>query len=209
MFRSAWWRASGGGPDARAEGALGALEAWGEWPRASLCVADGPGPLLLCGWRALQSLVRRRSQGDKPKALANRLGQRQRPDSTAGCRLGVRPAGPIEDLHEGDDQPNPESSPICDLATRQALVLGLGVVILAAGIATPCGLLRPLRRDLDCDARTAAWAGTWPASATWGGPGDVPAAPSCSPLAGTPTPRSQKPGGVLQTFPGNLSATPC
>jgi hypothetical protein len=149
----------------RAEGALGALEAWGEWPPGiALLWLTGLGLYGFAGWRALQSMFDADRQGDKPKALANRLGQAVSGLIYGGLAVSVFGLlDTIEDLHEGDDQAKTREFVAHMLTWPQgkALVLGLGVVIVAAGVGNAArAFFDHFGRDLDCDARTAAWAGT-------------------------------------------------
>ncbi len=60
----------------RAEGATGALEVWADAPLGiPLLWLTGLGLFGFAVWRALQSILDADNQGDKPKAIAARLGQ--------------------------------------------------------------------------------------------------------------------------------------
>jgi len=147
----------------RAEGALGALEAWGRWPPGlALLWLTGLGLYGFAGWRALQSVFDADRQGREPKALAARAGQALSGLVYGGLAVstfGLLDA--LEDLREPDDQ----------AATRafvaQALEWPLGAwAVMAAGgfiLALGAGnILQALTRDfcsqLVCDRGIGRWA---------------------------------------------------
>ncbi|MDZ4320705.1 MAG: DUF1206 domain-containing protein, partial [Phenylobacterium sp.] len=60
----------------QAEGSLGAVEAWADWPLGLVLLgAAGFGLYGFAGWRLLQSVFDAERQGTSPKALAARAGQ--------------------------------------------------------------------------------------------------------------------------------------
>jgi hypothetical protein len=148
----------------RAEGALGALEAWGRWPPGlALLWLTGLGLYGFAGWRALQSVFDADRQGRTPKAWASRAGQ-----AISGVvygSLAVSVFGlidTIEDLHQADDQEKTRAfvEQALSWPLGEALVLGFGLFILAAGLGSVVrAFVDHFGRDLKCDARTAAWAG--------------------------------------------------
>ena len=60
----------------KARGALGALEAWADWPFGiALLWLTALGLACFAGWRLLQSVFDADRQGREPKAIAARIGQ--------------------------------------------------------------------------------------------------------------------------------------
>jgi hypothetical protein len=149
----------------RAQGALGALEAWGQWPPGiALLWLIGLGLYGFAGWRALQAVFDADRQGRTPKAWASRVGQAVSGllyGSLAISVFGLLDA--IEDLHEIDDQAKTRAF-VTDALTwpwGEALVIGIGLLILAAGLGNVVrAFIDHFGRGLKCDPRTAAWAGT-------------------------------------------------
>lgn len=146
-----------------AEGALGALDAWGNWP---------PGVLLLwftalglcgfAGWRALQSVFDADRQGTKPKALFARAGQ-----AVSGLVYGALALSSlelldaIEDLHETDDQARTREAvgQILDWPGGELVVIAAGLFVLGAGIGSMVrGVFEDFCKSLRCDPATARWA---------------------------------------------------
>ena len=148
----------------RAQGALGALEAWGQWPPGiALLWLTGLGLYGFAGWRALQAVFDADRQGRTPKAWASRAGQAVSGmlyGSLAISVFGLLDA--IEDLHEADDQAKTRAF-VADALTwplGEALVIGIGLLILAAGLGNVVrAFIDHFGRGLKCDSRTAAWAG--------------------------------------------------
>jgi hypothetical protein len=149
----------------RAEGALGALEAWGQWPPGlALLWLTGLGLYGFAGWRALQAVFDADRQGRTPKAWASRAGQAISGLVYGGLAVSVFGLiDTIEDLHQADDQTRTRAfvESLMAWPLGEALVMGLGVFILAAGIGSVVrAFIDHFGRGLRCDARTAAWAGT-------------------------------------------------
>lgn len=148
-----------------AEGALGALEAWGEWPAGlALLWLVGTGLYAFAGWRALQALFDADGQGRTPKALAARAGQ-----AISGLVYGglaVSTFGLIdalEDLHEADDQAKTRAfvEQALALPAGDWLVIGVGGFILACGIGNMArAVFDHFARTLRLHRRHAAWSGT-------------------------------------------------
>jgi hypothetical protein len=148
----------------RAQGALGALEAWGQWPPGLMLLwLTGLGLYGFAGWRALQAFFDADRQGRSPRAWASRAGQAVSGIVYGGLAVSVFGLiDALEDLHQADDQAKTRAF-VADMLTwplGEALVLGLGVFILAAGIGSVVrAFIDHFGRGLKCDARTAAWAG--------------------------------------------------
>jgi hypothetical protein len=148
----------------RAQGALGALEAWGQWPPGLMLLwLTGLGLYGFAGWRALQAFFDADRQGRSPRAWASRAGQAISGIVYGGLAVSVFGLiDALEDLHQADDQAKTRAF-VADVLTwplGEALVLGLGVFILAAGIGSVVrAFIDHFGRGLKCDARTAAWAG--------------------------------------------------
>jgi len=133
----------------RAQGALGALEAWGQWPPGiALLWLTGLGLYGFAGWRALQAVFDADRQGRTPKAWASRVGQ-----AVSGILYGSLAVSVFGLL-----------AFVADMLTwplGEALVLALGALILAAGVGNVVrAFVDHFGRGLKCDPRTAAWAGT-------------------------------------------------
>ena len=140
----------------RSQGAVGALQAWGEWPLGMLLLWFlGLGLYAFAGWRLLQSVFDADRQGTKPMALASRAGQ-----AISGLvygALGVSVFGLIdtmEDLGEADDREKTSAS------VEQMLVMpgGEWLVVLVGAFIVACGIgnvVQAIRRDfcegLTCD----------------------------------------------------------
>lgn len=147
----------------RAEGALGALEAWGAWPPGlALLWVTGLGLYGFAGWRALQALLDADRQGRSLKALAARAGQAISGAVYAG--LGVSVFGlldAIEDLRETDDQQATREAVAQALALPLGpwLVVGVGLFILGVGVGNIVQSLgRDFCRHLVCSRNVAGWA---------------------------------------------------
>ena len=147
-----------------AEGALGALEAWGDWPAGlALLWLVGFGLYAFAGWRALQSVLDVDRCGRSPKALATRAGQAISGLTYGGLAVslfGLIDA--LEDLHEADDQAATRAfvEGVLDLPFGPLLVIGLGLFVLAAGVGSIArAAFDHFGRGLDCRIETRAWAG--------------------------------------------------
>ena len=148
----------------RAEGALGALEAWGDWPPGvALIWLIGLGLYGFAGWRVLQSVFDADRQGRSPRAWASRAGQAISGLIYGGLAVSVFGLlDAIEDLHEADDEARTREfvATVLTWPLGEALVLGLGVFIAGAGIGNMIrAVLGHFGRGLKCNTPTAAWAG--------------------------------------------------
>lgn len=123
----------------QAEGSLGAVEAWADWPLGVvLLAAAGIGLWGFSGWRLLQSVFDAERQGTGPKALASRAGQ-----AISGLVYGTLGYSVFSALDLLDDLADPEEGASEQEAAAQALsypggewlIIGVGVFILAAGLA--------------------------------------------------------------------------
>lgn len=147
-----------------AEGAVGALEAWGQWPAGiALLWLTGLGLYAFAGWRALQSLFDADLQGRSLKAIAARVGQ-----GISGiiyAALAVSVFGlldAVEDLSETDDQAatSERIGKILAAPYGEWLVIGVGLFILGCGVGNIArGLFERMDRNLDCDAESRRWLG--------------------------------------------------
>lgn len=149
----------------RAEGALGAMEAWGRWPAGIVLLwLVGLGLYGFAGWRALQSLFDADRLGRKPKALVARAGQAISGVTYAGLAIAVFGlVDAIEDLHEADDQASTRESvaKALEMPMGELVVVAVGLFVLGAGVASFVrAFVDHFGRDLDCQRETRTWAGT-------------------------------------------------
>ncbi|WP_293676417.1 DUF1206 domain-containing protein [uncultured Phenylobacterium sp.] len=149
----------------RAEGAVGALQAWGEWPAGlALIWLVGVGLYGFAGWRALQAIFDVDRCGHTARGLANRAGQAVSGIAYAGLAISVFGLlDAMEDLHEPDDQAATGAlvARVLDLPFGPLIVLGMGLFILASGVGSVVrASLDHFRRNLDCEPQTRAWAGS-------------------------------------------------
>lgn len=148
----------------RAEGAIGAMEAWGRWPWGLLLLwLVGAGLYGFAAWRAAQSVLDADRLGTSPKALASRAGQAI--SGVAYASLAVAVFGlidAIEDLREADDRAATRAAIETALAMPLGglAVTGLGLFVLGAGVG---GIVRAFidhfGPDLDCSRDARTWAG--------------------------------------------------
>ena len=148
----------------RAEGAVGALEAWGDWPAGvALLWLVGLGLYGFAGWRALQSLFDADRRGTSWKALAARAGQAISGATYAALAVGVFGLiDALEDLHEADDRAATREAVAraLDLPFGDLLVIAVGLFILGAGIGSVVRAFTDhFCRDLDCSPRRRRWIG--------------------------------------------------
>lgn len=148
----------------RAEGVLGALEAWRDWPAGlALLWLTGLGLYAFAGWRALQALFDVDRKGRSAKALLSRLGQAISGGVYAAMAIslfGLLDA--IEDLGESDDQAKTRAfvARTLELPMGDLIVIGTGLFIAGCGIGSIIrAAVDHFGRGLDCDRRIQRWAG--------------------------------------------------
>jgi hypothetical protein len=147
----------------RAEGSLGALEAWADWPFGVVLLwLTGLGLYGFAGWRLLQSVFDADRQGRSAKALAARAGQALSGVVYGGLAIstfGVLDA--LEDLGEVDDRAETQESVAQMLAMPggEWMVMAAGAFVIGAGIgAIVQAFGRDLCKPLGCDRDTRRWA---------------------------------------------------
>lgn len=125
-------------PEAR--GAVGALEAWRQWPAGiALLWLIGSGLYAFAGWRALQALFDADRQGTSAKALAARAGQAISGLVYAGLAISVFGLlDAIEDLGEADDQAATRAAVAraLELPHGGLLVIAVGLFIVGVGVGS-------------------------------------------------------------------------
>ena len=148
----------------RAEGVLGALDAWRQWPAGlALLWLTGFGLYAFAGWRALQAVLDVDRKGHAPKALLSRLGQAISGATYAAMAVslfGLLDA--IEDLGEADDQARTRAfvTETLQLPMGDLLVIAAGLFVAGCGVgSTVRAAVDHFGRDLDCDRRTQRWLG--------------------------------------------------
>lgn len=148
-----------------ARGALGALDAWGEWPAGVFFLwLIGLGLYGFAGWRALQSIFDVDNQGRTAKGLAARAGQ-----AVSGLVYGALAVSVFGLLHAVHhlEQPGKHAAMARTVEKVLAFPFGHLLVILAGLFVLASGVGNIIRavfghfgRTLDCDENTARWAGT-------------------------------------------------
>lgn len=147
-----------------AEGSMGALRAWAQWPLGFVLLwVTGLGLYGFAGWRLLQSVFDADRQGTAMKAILTRLGQAISGAVYGGLGYSVFGAlDTLEDLAEPEDQAAEQA------AAEQALAMPGGewaiaavcVFVFAAGVAN---IVKALRGNLDerlvCQDRLSEAAG--------------------------------------------------
>jgi hypothetical protein len=147
-----------------AEGSMGALQAWAQWPLGFVLLwVTGLGLYGFAGWRLLQSVFDADRQGRKLKAVLTRIGQAISGVVYGGLGYSVFGAlDTLEDLAEPDDRDAEQA------AAQQALnmpggawlIAAVGLFILAAGVAN---IVKAVRGNLDerlvCEDRLSRAAG--------------------------------------------------
>lgn len=122
----------------RSEGAMGALEAWADWPLgAALLWLTGAGLYGFAGWRVLQSLFDADRQGRKPKAIASRVGQAISGAVYASLAISVFGLlDALEDLREVDDRAETRETLQTALSSPggEWAVIGVGLFVIAVGL---------------------------------------------------------------------------
>lgn len=149
----------------RAEGAVGALEAWGEWPAGLVLLwLIGVGLYAFAGWRALQAVFDVDHAGRSAKAIASRLGQAISGAVYAGLAVSVFGLiDALEDLHETDDRAETRAAvaKALEMPFGELMVMAAGLFVLAAGVGSALrAVFDHFGRDLDGDRPVRAWAGT-------------------------------------------------
>lgn len=149
----------------RAEGAIGALEAWGRWPAGLLLLwLVGLGLYGFAGWRALQSLFDADRLGRSWRAVASRIGQAISGVTYAALAMGVFGLiDAMEDLQEADDQAATRAAIAKTLGVPfgEWLIVGAGLLILGAGVASFArAFVDHFGRGLENrEPKTRTWAG--------------------------------------------------
>jgi hypothetical protein len=147
-----------------AEGSMGALRAWAEWPLGYVLLwITGLGLYGFAGWRLLQSVFDADRQGREMKAILSRIGQAISGFVYGGLGYSVFGAlDTLEDLAEPDDRDAEQA------AAQQALsmpggvwlIVAVGVFIMAAGLANMVKAARGnLDKNLVCEDRLSQAAG--------------------------------------------------
>lgn len=149
----------------RAEGALGALEAWGKWPAGVVLLwLLGVGLYGFAGWRAVQAVFDVDRCGRNAKGVLSRLGQAISGVTYAGLAISVFGLlDALEDLHETDDRADTRAAVEQALAMPfgNLLVIAAGLFVLGAGVGSVVRAgFDHFGRQLDCDRPVRAWAGT-------------------------------------------------
>lgn len=147
----------------RAEGSLGALEAWADWPFGiALLWTAGLGLYGFTGWRLLQSVFDADRQGRSAKALAARAGQALSGLVYGGLAISVFGLlDTLEDLGEVDDRAATQESvaKLMAMPGGELMVMAAGAFVVGAGIgAIVQALGRDLCKPLGCDRDTRRWA---------------------------------------------------
>ncbi|MBU2135363.1 MAG: DUF1206 domain-containing protein [Alphaproteobacteria bacterium] len=147
-----------------AEGSMGAMRAWAEWPLGYVLLwITGLGLYGFAGWRLLQSVFDADRQGREIKAIVSRIGQAISGFVYGGLGYSVFGAlDTLEDLAEPDDRDAEQA------AAQQALsmpggvwlIVAVGVFIMAAGLANMVKAARGnLDKNLVCEDRLSQAAG--------------------------------------------------
>jgi hypothetical protein len=118
-----------------ASGAIGALQAWSEWPFGlTLLWLAGAGLWGFAGWRILQSVFDADRQGRGLKALASRAGQLVSAAVYGGLALSVHGLlDTLDDLREMDERAQTQRT------IEHVLSLPAGDLLVAAGGVFVCG----------------------------------------------------------------------
>jgi hypothetical protein len=149
----------------RAKGAVGALEAWGDWPAGQFLLwLVGLGLYAFAGWRGLQAVFDVDRCGRTAKGWLARAGHAISGVAYAGLAVSVFGLlDAMEDLHETDDQAATRAavSRLLEMPWGEVLVAGLGLFVLGAGAASIVRAFADhFAGGLDCAPETRAWAGT-------------------------------------------------
>ena len=146
----------------KAEGAMGALEAWADWPLGFVLLwLTGAGLYGFAAWRVLQSVFDADRQGRKLKALASRAGQAI--SGVVYASLGVSVYGlldALEDLREVDDQAKAREGLAAALAMPggEWMVIAAGLFVLGVGIGNIWqAATNDFCKRMSCDRHVARW----------------------------------------------------
>lgn len=148
----------------RAEGAVGALEAWGRWPAGLFLLwLLGLGLYAFAGWRALQALFDADRCGATPRAIATRIGQAVSGVTYAGLAVGTFGLlDAIVDLHETDDRAATQAfvAQVLEAPMGELVVTAIGLFVVGAGVGSITrGFVDRFGRGLECHRTTRTWAG--------------------------------------------------
>ncbi|UTP39557.1 DUF1206 domain-containing protein [Phenylobacterium sp. LH3H17] len=146
----------------KAEGAMGALEAWADWPLGLVLLwLIGAGLFGFAAWRALQSVFDADRQGRKLKALASRAGQAI--SGVVYASLGFSVYGLIdalEDLREVDDQAKTREGLETALALPggELMVIAVGLFVLGVGVGNIWqAATNDFSKQMSCDRKVGRW----------------------------------------------------
>jgi hypothetical protein len=121
-----------------ATGALGALDAWSNWPfGVTMLWLAGLGLWGFAGWRVLQSVLDADDQGRSPMALLTRGGQLVSGLVYGGLAVSVFGLlDTLEDLHEVDDRARTSEmvERLLHMPAGDLLVMAAGLFVLTAGL---------------------------------------------------------------------------
>lgn len=147
----------------QSEGALGALEAWADWPLGGVLLwLIGLGLYAFAGWRALQAIFDADHQGHSLKAIGSRLGQAI--SGVVYASLGVSVFGlldALEDLREVDDRAQTQGriQEVLQMPGGELLILAAGLFVLSCGVGNIIqGLTKDHCKRLGCHGDVARWA---------------------------------------------------
>ncbi|MDZ4372335.1 MAG: DUF1206 domain-containing protein, partial [Phenylobacterium sp.] len=148
-----------------AEGTIGALEAWGQWPAGVLLLWTlGLGLYGFAGWRAIQALLDPDRKGRSAKGLLARAGQAVSGLTYAGTAISVFAlVDALEDLREPDDEASTREAvtQALEMPMGEWIVVAIGLFILGAGVASIVrAFIDRFGRDLHCDDEARTWLGT-------------------------------------------------
>ncbi len=148
----------------RAEGEVGALQAWAAWPPGIVLLATlGVGLVAFAGWRTLQVVFDADRVGTSPRALVRRAGKAA--SGLVGLGLGASVFGVLATVARSgrlDDQAATQAAVERALAMPggEFVLLAIGAGLVIGGLVTAGrALTASFTEDLDCDPVQATWAG--------------------------------------------------